>query len=183
MYCLKCKQKTDTINVNQLLSKNNRKMAQGNCVACGSKKSCFIKSSQGNGLFNTALQNLPLGELHLPTSQGEYVPNGSFNNTNKYSFCGPFTQFKQRDEEGYQGTNPLDGLCKIHDKFYSENQDTKSRNISDVALAHGANEIANDPRFDRAQRRDAKFVSAVMNAKAKLGLGNPLNLRRGPMKL
>ena len=47
-----------------------------------------------------------------------------------------------------QGINELDSMCKLHDKFYNDNQDTPSRNISDIALAHRANEIANDSRFD-----------------------------------
>ena len=63
-------------------------------------------------------------------------------------------------------------MCKIHDKFYNENQDTQSRNISDTALAHWAYEIANDFRFDNTQRRDAKFVAAIMKGKARFGLGN-----------
>ena len=33
-------------------------------------------------------------------------------------------------------------------KFYNENTDTKSRNISDIALAHRADEIARNPMYD-----------------------------------
>ena len=69
-------------------------------------------------------------------------------------------------------------MCKLHDKFYNENQDTASRNISDVALAHAANEIANNPKFDSRQRRDASFVSMVMKNKARFGLGLK-NFKRG----
>ncbi len=72
-------------------------------------------------------------------------------------------------------------MCKLHDQFYNENIDTQSRNVSDVALAHRANEIANDPRFDSKQKRDAKLVSMIMNAKAKFGLVNPLKAKKGPM--
>jgi len=39
-------------------------------------------------------------------------------------------------------------MCKLHDKFYNENIDTKVRNISDIALAHRADEIANNPIYD-----------------------------------
>lgn len=133
---------------------------------------------QGKGLLNTALQYLP--ELHLPASQGEYVSNGSFNNLYKYSYCGPGTRYAQRIKEGYQGINELDRMCKLHDKFYNEHKDTQNRNISDTALAHRADEISKDPSFDPIQRRDAKLVSMIMNAKAKFGLGNPLNYKRGP---
>ena len=100
----------------------------------------------GRGFFNTALSYLP--ELHLPTKQGEYVLDGSFNNKNTYSFCGPGTKYEQRVKEGYQGINETDKMCKLHDQFYNENHDTESRNISDIALSHRTNEIANDPKFD-----------------------------------
>ena len=60
------------------------------------KKSQF--ESIGRGYFNNALSNLGV-ELHLPASKGEDVTNGSFNNLNKYSYCGPGTTFEQRDKE------------------------------------------------------------------------------------
>ena len=60
-------------------------------------------------------------------------------------------------------------MCKLHDKFYNENHDTPSRNISDIALAHRANEIANDTRFDSEQRRDGSLVAAIMKGKQSLG--------------
>ena len=59
----------------------------------------------------------------------------------------------------------------MHDKFYDENTDTRSRNISDLALAHRADEIAKSSMFDVTQRRDAKFVSGIMKNKARFGLG------------
>ena len=81
-------------------------------------------------------------------------------------------------------------MCKLHDRFYNENSDTSSRNISDVALAHRANEIAGDLRYDGDQRRDARFVAGILKNKARFGLGmlEPLgiekkskNLKKGPM--
>ena len=62
-------------------------------------------------------------------------------------------------------------MCKLHDQFYNENKDTKDRNISDVALAHRADEIASDMNFDDVQRKDARFISGIMKAKARLGFG------------
>jgi Phospholipase A2-like domain len=58
---------------------------------------------------------------------GEYVTNGSFINLHKYSYCGPGTKYDQRVKEGYNGINELDSMCKLHDRFYNENQDTHSR--------------------------------------------------------
>ena len=98
-------------------------MLKSICSVCGRKKSSFIKSDKtGNGLGDTIIKAIgKLGELHLPASKGEYVPNGSFNNQFKYSYCGPGTKYEQRVREGYKGINELDRMCKLHDKFYNEN--------------------------------------------------------------
>ena len=72
-------------------------------------------------------------------------------------------------------------MCKLHDQFYTENTDTSTRNISDDALSHRANEIANDSRFDDEQRRFAKYVAFVMKNKSRFGLGiNSKNWKMGP---
>ena len=183
MYCVKCKQKTDSLNVTEVTSKNKRRMLKGVCISCGSKKSQFTKKYFRNPISGKGISDVigKIGELHLPASEGEDVPNGSFNNLYKYSYCGPGTKYEQRDKEGYKGINELDRMCKLHDRFYNENTDTASRNISDEALAHRASEIANDLRFDDEQRRFAKYVSLIMKNKARFGLGiNSKNVTKGP---
>jgi hypothetical protein len=187
MYCVKCKQKTESTNITEVITKNNRNMLKSICSACGSKKSQFVKNTIGKGIGDTIISTIgKFGELHLPASKGEYVPNGSFNNLQKYSYCGPGTKYEQRNREGYQGINELDRMCKLHDQFYNENHDTESRNISDTALAHRANEIANDPRFDDEQRRFARFVKIIMDNKVRFGLGigakTPKKPKKGLMK-
>src|SRR5260221_13145755 len=85
--------------------------------------------------------------------------------------------------EGYNGINTLDSMCKLHDKFYNVNIDTKTRNISDIALAHRANEIANTPMYEDTLRKDANFISRIMKTKARFGLGvKSKNSKKGPMK-
>ena len=178
MYCVKCKGKTESVNVTEVTSKNNRRMFKGTCNLCGSKKSQFTKNIFGNGISDVIGK---IGELHLPSSKGEEVVNGSFNNLNKYSYCGPGTKYEQRDREGYKGINELDRMCKLHDRFYNENTDTASRNISDEALAHRASEIASDSRFDDEQRRFAKYVSLIMKNKARFRFGiESKNVKKGP---
>ena len=177
MYCVKCKQKTDSVNIEEVISNNNRRMLKSICSVCGNKKSQFVKNTpggrtRGKGIGDSIINAIgKVGELHLPATKGEYVPNGSFNNLQKYSYCGPGTKYEQRNKEGYQGINELDRACKLHDQYYNENHDIESRNISDTALAHRADEIANDPRFDKEQRRFAKFVNVIMNSKVRFGLG------------
>ena len=191
IYCLKCKQKTETIDYLEMKSSNGRNMIKGVCSICGTKKSVFVSSKYrefvGNGFdLNNLINNLPI-ELHQYSEKGEYVPGGSFNDQQKYSFCGPGTRYEQRIREGYKGINELDKMCKLHDQFYNENKDTKDRNMSDVALAHRADEIAKDSTFDDVQRKDARFISGIMKTKAHLGFGvktsnnqKSKNLRRRP---
>src|SRR5271163_335995 len=127
----------------------------------------------GTGFINNAIGKLgDLGiELHLAAQNGEYVPNGSFNNLQKYSFAGPGTQLEKRLEEGYEGINKLDRKAKLHDLFYYLNIDTETRNISDRALEQVSEEIANDPMIDDQQRKDAWLVKTLMKHKAKFGMG------------
>jgi hypothetical protein len=190
MYCVKCKRKTESNNISEVKTKNDRRMLKSICSVCGAKKSSFVKNDNmgattGAGIGDTIIKAIgKLGELHLPASNGEYVPEGSFNNQFKYSYCGPGTKYEQRVKEGYKGINELDSMCKLHDKFYNENLDTQSRNISDIALAHRASEIANDPAhaFDTEQKRDASLVATIMKGKAKFGLGTTKNSKKGSMK-
>jgi len=58
----------------------------------------------------------------------------------------------------------------LHDKFYNENIDTKVRNISDIAIAHKAEKIANNSMYDEVQRKDINFMSGIMKTEAKFGL-------------
>jgi transposase InsO family protein len=170
LYCVKCKAKTATIKQSQITTKNLRKLMKGECAVCGKTKSSFVNMKGSGFSINSFVNNLPI-ELHQFAEKGEDVPGGSFNNQQKYSFCGPGTKYEQRIREGYQGINELDRMCKLHDKFYNENTDTKVRNISDLALAHRADEIAKNPIYDTVQRKDANFISGIMKTKAKLGLG------------
>ena len=96
--CLKCKQRTEKLASVELKSSNGQKMINGTCSVCGTKKSVFVSSKdresvsktvQGNGFsLNNLINNLPI-EFHQYAEKGEYVPGGSFNDQQKYSFCGP----------------------------------------------------------------------------------------------
>ena len=172
-------------------SSNGRNMIKGICSICGTKKSVFVSSKYREFVekgfdLNNLMHNLPI-EFHQYAEKGEYVPGGSFNDQQKYSFCGPGTRYEQRIREGYKGINELDKMCKLHDQLYNENKDTEVRNMSDVALAHRADEIARDSNFNDVQRKDARFISGIMKTKAHLGFGvktsdnqKSKNLRRRP---
>ena len=100
-YCVKCKSKTETLNSLQVITKNNRKMMKGKCAVCDITKSSFIRMKGAGFSLNSFVNNLPI-ELHQFAEKGEDVPGGSFNNQQKYSFCGPGTRYEQRTREGYR---------------------------------------------------------------------------------
>ena len=182
---MKCNMKTESKDIRSVMSNNGKKMLKANCAICDCRKSRFVSHKTGEGIFNNLLSKTSevIGELHLPANQGEYVPNGSFNNLQKYSYCGPGTKYEQRNKEGYKGINELDRMCKLHDKFYTDNTDTATRNISDEALAHRALEIANNAMYDSTQRNMATLVYYIMKNKARFGLGiKSKNVKRGPMQ-
>jgi len=65
-------------------------------------------------------------------------------------------------------------MCKLHDQFHNEHKGTKSRNISDITLAHRAEEISRNPMYDdvdEQQRKDANFIAGILRNKARFGLG------------
>ena len=82
--------KSNTETVNTI---NNKVRIKGICIICEYKKSQFISNKSESGFLNDAIAKAgDLGiELHLPADEGEYVPNGSFNDT--YSYAGPGTQY------------------------------------------------------------------------------------------
>ena len=170
IYCFKCKLKTETLDGIEKTSSNGRNMIKGTCSVCGTRNLFLYHRRIANLLkekgfsLNNLINNLPI-EFHQYAEKGEYVPGGSFNDQQKYSFCGPGTRYDQRVREGYKGINELDKMCKLHDQFYNENKDTKDRNISDVALAHRADEIARDSNFDDVQRKDADSFLGIMKTK------------------
>jgi hypothetical protein len=142
-------------------------MKKGLCAICGT-----IKTQFGGSILNTALNALPLPEMHLRSRSGaEQVPGGSFNDTGKYSFCGPFTKLQKRISQGYRGVNTLDQACLGHDIAYSKHKDTPTRNKYDDILSAGAAKIAVDERTPEYEKQDARLVNAIIAAKSRFGLG------------
>jgi hypothetical protein len=174
MYCLRCKIRTETPNeVDKILS-NGRHAKSGTCVVCGRKKYQILKS--GGSILNTMLNKLQLPEMHLSLHsaiQFEVVPNGSFQNTGKYSYCRPFTKLDKRLAQGYRGVNQLDKACLNHDIAYSKNSDTASRNMADDVLAAAASQTTLGDAPEN-EKKSARTVSAIMSAKSRFGLGNKL---------
>jgi hypothetical protein len=143
-------------------------MKKGLCVVCGKIKTRFV----GGSILNKALNALPLPEMHLKSAVGsEQVPSGSFNDTNKYSFCGPFTKLQTRLSQGYRGVNALDKACLNHDIAYATYKDTPMRNKYDDILSAQAANISLDENTPEYEKKDARLVNAIIAAKSRFGLG------------
>ena len=117
IYCLKCKTKTDTLEIEQSKSRNNRLMLQGKCALCGTTKSRFISAKEGKGWTD-----LPF-ELHPPVSL-----------TKRYHFLGPGTKLNKRLDSNKnplphsKPVNKLDEIAMNHDICYEKYPKTKERN-------------------------------------------------------
>ena len=117
IYCLKCKTKTDTLEIEQSKSRNNRLMLRGKCALCGTTKSRFISAKEGKGWTD-----LPF-ELHPPVSL-----------TKRYSFVGPGTKLNKRLDSNKnplphsKPVNKLDEIAMNHDICYEKYPKTKERN-------------------------------------------------------
>lgn len=145
----------------------------------------FLKTKTGSGLLNSMLRKLPLPEMHLNLPNNvpsENIENGSFNNTGKYSYCGPGTKVQKRLKERYKGINSLDKACKQHDINYFKNKSTKDRNAADDLLARQASEIALDNNEPEYVRKDARLVTGVMGMKSRFGMGLSKNVKLSSRK-
>ena len=75
MYCVKCRNKTETTNLHHTVSKNKRPMLRGKCTVCGTIKTQFVSMKKGGDLadvITSKTHNIKLpwarypGEIHLP---------------------------------------------------------------------------------------------------------------------
>ena len=85
MYCLKCKYKTESYAVQQVITKNNRPMLTGTCNLCGSKKCKFTGKSEGGKLD----VHVMIGKLPIP--KGGFTPG-------QYKYVGPYNPLDQQLE-------------------------------------------------------------------------------------
>ena len=88
MYCVKCRQKTETLNPKEHLTKNNRQILKCQCEVCGITKYSFVSkeksfdfspNKKSGGFVNTLLNSGMLPEMHLPGG---------------YNYLGPGTKLK-----------------------------------------------------------------------------------------
>lgn len=85
LYCVKCKTKTLTKDIEKSVSKNGRPMLKGICDVCGSKKSSFVKMSEGGKLDIHKW----IGKIPQPSSG--WTPPG-------YNYMGPYNPLEKQLE-------------------------------------------------------------------------------------
>ena len=169
LYCVKCKRKTETKDIRNAVSKNNRPMLRGVCVVCGTTKTQFVKgtpSSGGDlvGSLNSVTSNIKLpwakfpGEMHLPG----------------HSFTGPGTRLDLRlnpDGTPKNWSKPVDRVDNAayhHDLAYDRYNNVAARNAADRVMV---NELNNIPSPTLRERIERAVVKPILSAKASLGLG------------
>ena len=160
MYCLRCKQNTDTDDIKFTITKNNKNMKRGTCRVCGMIKTQFVKQDAvGGGIMNGFINKLPF-EMHLPG----------------HNFTGPGTNLSKRlNEDGSpkawsKPINRVDEAAYHHDVCYANNKDTGVRNrVCDRNMLEKMDGIYNPTLRERLDR---SIVSKIMGTKMQLGMGH-----------
>lgn len=166
MYCLTCKNETETNDITHVTSKNNRNMIKGKCSICGRTKCRFVGIKGGDivsGLskvmdnFKLPLQKFP-GEMHL------------FG----HNFTGPNTKLEYRlnnDGTPKDWSKPVDRVDEAaywHDLAYSAHSDTANRNVADRVMLQQLDSIENPTMREKIERA---IVKPIINTKQRFGLG------------
>ena len=160
MYCLRCKNNTDTDDIKFTITKNNKNMKRGTCHVCGMIKTQFVKQDDvvGNGIMNSLINKLPF-EAHMPG----------------HNFTGPGTKLSKRlkkDGTPHSWSKPInrvDEAAMHHDVCYAKNKNTGVRNrVCDRNMLEKMDRIHNPTIRERAER---KAVSLIIGTKRRLGMG------------
>jgi len=164
IYCVKCRKFTETRDVKQKTTKNNRQMLQGICVVCGTKKSEFISAS-GKEFINDTINYLPF-EMHMPGHN--FTGPG-------HNFTGTGTKLNKRINEDMtpkawsKPNNRVDKAAYHHHICYVKNKDTKTRNeICDKNMLTEFNGIYYPTLRERMERG---VVSTIIGTKKRFGWG------------
>lgn len=167
MYCVKCKNKTETVDVQNVVSKNNRPMLRGKCAVCGTTKTQFVAMSTGGDLvssLNSVTNKIKLpwakfpGEMHIPGM----------------NFAGPGTNLDERltstgaYKDWSKPVDRVDNAAYHHDLAYQHFTDTATRNMADKIMLEQMDAIKDPTIRERIERG---IIKPVISTKAKFGLG------------
>ena len=160
IYCVKCKQKTDTNNPEKIQTKNNRLAIRGNCKKCNTQKYMFVKSL-GSGIDIHKM----IGKIPRPKSG--WVPGD-------YKYLGPYNPLDSQvtfDEKTgeiqkihTQPKNKLDEIAMKHDICYTVNPQNKGDCDRDMVKSI-------DDMSYKDMNKMAMLTRTIINKKQQLGLG------------
>ncbi|VDH96060.1 Hypothetical predicted protein [Mytilus galloprovincialis] len=158
IYCVKCRRKTDTVGLEEVITSNGRRRKVGTCTVCGARKSQFV-AAKGAGLMNKLINRMPV-EMHLPG----------------HNFTGPGTNLSKRlNADGTpkawsRPINRVDQAAYHHDLCYAKHKDTAARNsICDKTMLTSLDAM---PNPTARERTDRSIVRPIIGTKARFGLGD-----------
>ena len=160
IYCLKCKMKTDTDNIEQI-TRNNRQCVVGNCNICNTRKNMFVKN--GTGILDI---HKIIGKLPIRPSKGFVVPGyrylGPYNPLDKQVYYDKDNGEIYKINKNETPVNELDEIAMHHDICYSVNP--KNKHMCDKNMIENIDGMENKNLM-------AKITRGIINTKEKLGLG------------
>ena len=161
IYCVRCKRKTDTLNVAEKLSKSNKPYVSGLCVVCNGKKSQFISSKKGGDL-HTFIGKLPRPPGGFTAPGYKYLgPYNDLNSQLEFNDKGQITKFH------VQPKNAVDSIAAQHDVDYSIcGNNTACKNRADRVFVNKLDNLD-----DSDKTKWGKVARHVINVKQKLGMG------------
>ena len=160
IYCVKCKQKTDTNNPEKIQTKNNRLAIRGNCKICNTQKYMFVKNEGGNIDIHKLIDKIPRPKSGW--TPGNYKYLGPYNPLDKQVDFDPDTgEIRQIHVEP---KNELDRIAMNHDICYSVNPQNKGDCDRDMVKS-----IDDMPYKDT--NKMAMLTRTIINKKQQLGLG------------
>ena len=167
-YCVKCRKMTKTTEVQNDVSKNDRKIVRGMCVKCGLKKSRFIRDKVQKGRDFVNSLNAFTGRVKLPWERfsGEMHLPGN-------NFTGPGTKLNNRLK--VDGTpkswsrliNRVDSAAYRHDLAYARHADTAERIVAEKKMIKELDAIPNTTLKERMKRT---VVKPILKTKVNFGV-------------
>ena len=71
IYCVKCKDKTDTVGEKKVQLPNGRNAIKGKCKVCGTNKTQFVGGKQKGGMFGPQ-QKTEYGDMIIPEQKSKF---------------------------------------------------------------------------------------------------------------
>lgn len=154
IFCMRCKQKTDTNNIIETVSKNGRPMVKGTCSisTCGTKKSQFVSSGakkvtqgkkpqvkkpQGKKTQVKKTQSKkpqvkkPRGKKMKGSGISDYIPNLD---TNDVAFIIQFLALKVKEKMTSEGSSANKILNDIAEKMKEFIEKAEEKEIRDMGF-------------------------------------------------